>query len=126
MTLEQDLENIKGSINRLLERPLSAGRTGLYIMVAITMCNSCGTMCNSCGTDYTKKIYEKLNKQPIAETLEDKTQPSLLEENVLGGPAPEKYYVINGDNAYIRVDGKPIDYLINGDSAYIEEVEGIH
>ena len=48
-------------------------------------------------------ILEKVN------VLEKKVSATIdIEQNVLGGKAPEKFYIINGDTAYIKIDGKLI------------------
>lgn len=76
---------------------MADNRAGLYIMMMITMLASC----RAC--DISKKILEKVN------VLEKKVSATIdIEQNVLGGKAPEKFYIINGDTAYIKIDGKLI------------------
>jgi hypothetical protein len=71
-------------------------RLGLYAMVFLTMVTS------FTGDDKSKEILNKVN------TLEQKVSvlTDVKKQNVLGGKVPEKFYVINGDTAYVEIDGK--------------------
>ncbi len=74
-------------------------RTGLYIMMVATMLSSCSTHFRT--VDMEKKI------NGLEEKMED-AKPTLKEEN------GQKFYVLNGQRAYIEVDGRiPMYYSTN-------------
>lgn len=47
-----------------------------------------------------------INAAPIEEKVTEKAK--LFTQNIIGEAEPEKFYVINGQNAYVEIDGKPV------------------
>ena len=74
-------------------------RTGLYIMVFLAMMYGCNV------DDRTRDIKKKVNG--LEQKMED-AKPTLREEK------GQKFYEINGQRAYIEVDGRiPMYYSTN-------------
>jgi len=100
MSLESELlKNVKNDTEALLkdvkyvkQRPLSVSRTGLYVMSAITMMGTIQTCRNSIT---------------IVESM--KTTPKMERAQVIGNSTPERYYWVNGERAYVEIDGQPVD-----------------
>ena len=95
MALDEDIRQIKSGIDDLKERPLSIERTGLYIMMGIAMLGSM----KSCIV--TQKILDNYQKAPQKQV-----------ENVFGQEAPERFYELNGQRAYLEIDGKPVEQYV--------------
>ncbi|MBI4738785.1 hypothetical protein HY772_04440 [Candidatus Woesearchaeota archaeon] len=90
--IEETVDRIKCDVEELKARPLSTSRPVLYLIAGVAMFSSCST----CVT--ADKLLK--NQQEMLK---------LHERNVLGGPAPEKFYEINGHHAYIEIDGQPVE-----------------
>ena len=45
--------------------------------------------------------------------LERELKPKIQEEQVIGKSTPEKFYFIDGQRAYLTIDGKPIEQYMN-------------
>jgi len=52
---------------------------------------------------YLRRLEGKLNEIKALQA------PQIRTENVLGLDAPEKFYEINGQRAYLEIDGKPAE-----------------
>lgn len=101
--LEKDMKEIKDGISTLRHRPLYKSREGLYVMTFIAML---GAM-NSC--EGIKQVLEKISP------LELKT------ENVTGNSEPEKFYMVNGNRAYVAIDGQPVEGYAPKELPQVEE-----
>ncbi len=79
-----------------------------------TLALSFGTMLfGTCLADQCVVDGIEYRLTTINETLqEQRSSPELIQENVnvIGGPAVESFYEINGQRAYIIVDGQPVEF----------------
>jgi len=93
MNLEEDIREMKSGINELKRRPLSVGRSGLYILVAVTMISSIKT-CKATQDD-------------------DQNSQNVIFQDVIGNSSGEKFYEINGRRVYLEIDGQPVEEYVN-------------
>ena len=97
MSLDNEIKEIKSTLESLNSRPLSVNRPGLYIMTFLAMYYSCEARKD---TDAALEILEK-------------EKPTLVQKNVLGREAPETFYEINGQRVYLKIDSKPVEQYCN-------------
>ena len=103
-----------------------SNRPGLYILMFITMMASCEAAKASRKTksDLEASSRTQSSIQSNFGIVQARTNEILIElkklsslelrtENIQGTPLPaEKFYVIEGDTAYVEIDGKPVrDYF---------------
>ena len=102
--IKKIVENIDQNIFRLVSRPHSVNRAGLYAMVFL---GSVGALraCSHSG-DVQKELVRLRNEIPV-----------IQRNNVIGNQTPDEYIDVNGIRAYIRIDGEPVEaYLKKGES----------
>lgn len=93
---EQDIAEIKQGVQELKNRPLSIERTGLYIMVLVTMLTTCD------NNDRIDRFYAGSG------------QPQIQERDVIGETTPDRFYEIDGRKVFLEVDGRPVeDYILD-------------
>jgi hypothetical protein len=105
--LGKDMRQVKENITVLKNRPIfrETERTGLYIIALLGMIGAL----KSCSQteDLPSRTQELLNR---TKPLEVRT------ENVMGNPEPEKFYMVNGNRAFVEIDGQPVDTYISSHS----------
>ncbi len=77
------------------------GYSGIFFVCLAAV--QIGTCANHIGME---KVKEKVG---TIEKIVSAQQPQLHTENVLGGPEPESFYVIDGKRLYVTIDGKAVD-----------------
>ena len=75
----------------------------LYGMIAGTFIST------SCDNGGVRKIEKKLNSMQQYINSISSMQPKCEIKNITGGPQLERFYVINDDTAYVRIDGDKPD-----------------
>ena len=70
-------------------------RTGLYVMVFLSMMVSCAT---GIRIERIEEMLERESQKPKEET-----------RNVIRGEKPETFYEIDGQRYYSKIDGVPVE-----------------
>lgn len=91
--LKGDMDEVKSDLRTLRSRPsfIVPSREGLYIMAFIGMI---------VGVKSCNRTHDLL----------ERTKPlEIITRNVIGNSEPEKFYVVDGNRAYLEIDGRPVD-----------------
>jgi hypothetical protein len=100
MSIDEDVRNVKTDVQQVLRNQRVINRNlpgaGLYLMVLIGMIGAI-------------RACEKLDdvKSKLAQ------QPQVV-QNVIGGPEVEKFYIVDGQRAYVEIDGKSVETMVYG------------
>ena len=99
MDLEREVREMREAIDgidrksgRILNGLLGLG---LYAMVFATMINS---------WRMDRRIIDSIRDKPVYTT----NAPELISSDVLGTETPESFYEINGQRAYVEIDGRSV------------------
>lgn len=98
--IENNTEQTKVTVRDLYARqaPANKSRPFLYFMVGTTML---AVLCSGPCTPPISAVgsYYGASKEALEVHI----------ENVVGGKEPEKFYVIDGQRAYLEIDGTPVE-----------------
>ena len=103
MTLDNEAVEVKREFR-------SIRRTGMVCIVLLA-----GTLGGLVQSDNrTAKILERMPEQ------------TLYTENVSGNETPDKFYLVNGQRAYLEIDGQPVESYIPKTPAEMPVIQPTH
>ncbi|GEM_PF-5367718 len=98
MTIDEDLRKIQGNVTRAVENTDRLRRTQtIYGIVTLLTLNMVLRMSCDLRND------------------QQRNDAKIQVQNVIGGPEPETFYIMNGQRAYLKIDGQPVDNLYSSE-----------
>ncbi len=75
-------------------------------MAFIAMFGSCSSRDHIIENNKLIKDRSEAVETRLSEIEKKVREPQLIEQNVIGNETTDKFYVIDGKNAYVEIDGK--------------------
>mgnify|MGYP001601341571 CR=1 FL=1 len=61
-----------------------------------------------------REVREERLNELLEQSLKTNNLNNIVTENVIAGPEPEKFYLVNGQRVYLEIDGKPVEGYFRG------------